>query len=223
MGRFKFSIRKGSFLRTLLGGFILFMGIMLGKIMIDGFSAKDAMWFVYGLFVLIPIIFGLYFTLTGLLGVINPGKSSYARNYPGLMQLAEEHFSNIVYKDKFITLSKQAISSNKHPRELRRLEDVYYLYVEATHVNVTSVDIPVLSDIIFDKVAFTKHLMIQTADGDIALNINGRKKDDVRALQETITIYCPQAKFMVGKYVHYKELNAKRKEWRKTHPKEKLF
>lgn len=118
----------------------------------------------------------LYF---GIKGLKHPEQTQVLKKNPDLLQQADELFSHVVYEDDFVILSDRIIANKKNITQMAFTDEVFLIYVFRQTTNL---------------ITTTKQLILQTARGQMEINIYGRKKETINQLAERIAQNCQYAR-----------------------------
>lgn len=176
---------------ALLAGFFIVMGLMISK------SDKDALpvLLLFGGVAVIPLIFGIIKIISPLALI---GK--YAR--ANLEKFAPDMDRKIVYEDKFIIVSEQAIAFPGKPHIIVGRNDVIAAWVYTSSYNL---------------IPTSKTLNLYTPEAvTVQINVYGRKKETIKDIFIKIAQYCPNCRMGYSlenqKFVSYSQ-----KQFRQDH------
>jgi hypothetical protein len=126
-------------------------------------------------------LIGVIVLLCNLKNLIAPQKSKYVKKNPKLLEMADEHFGNIKYKDKMVTISDNYFSCTKQPWLICGLGDVYQVYYKVTkYMAILTIE---------------KLLMFRCGPMDFRVNVWGTSQKKVDACTQNVALNCPNAKF----------------------------
>lgn len=153
-------------------GFLVFGGYALFNIMNGNYSSLTILCAVCSLICIVCIIMGIVV-------LIHPEKSFAIRSNPEIFDMAEEHFSNIRFKNNYITLSDRMISASDNPASVSYMNEVFWVYIERHKTNF---------------VTTSKNLVFETARGRYQINIMNVSDNDIEYnIIRYFTEHCPYA------------------------------
>lgn len=129
----------------------------------------------------------------------DPYTSDEIKDNPQLLDMADEHFANITYQDKYVTISNRMVSSTKDASQLAFLDEVYMIHISKSSMNF---------------VPTGKDLVLSHARGKIEISVYNARQSTIDELFERFHPICPNA---CAGYTqdNLKYLNHKRQQWSK--------
>ena len=131
------------------------------------------------IFVVIFGVLGLPLIFFGIRRIAAPNKSSVFSSRPDLLEMADEHFDNIRFNNKVVTISDTMVSLTDDPLSINYIDEVFLVYIEKTSINF---------------IPTGKNIIMETARGRFSKSITGKKTDADEAVEKLSQI-CPNAKF----------------------------
>lgn len=148
---------------------------------------------------------GLYLIINGIVILKDPYKDSIFRKNPDLLRMADELYSDIVYQDDFIILSKRLFSPANVPWFLSPLNEVYWFYIQRTFTN---------------GIPTNKELRFVTSTSHFGINISGKKSDDAEKSINILLQACPDLR-AGDSPENMAYADAMQREWKINHPDRK--
>ena len=177
--RLKGAIRRNAIKWFIIALLILLCGVALLIVGISASGDEDGV---------APLVMGGFFGLAGLIivlmnlkNMISPEKGKFAKRNPRIFEMADEHYADIKYQDKIVTISDKYISCTKQPWTLCKLEDVYQVYYKVTRYMII--------------ITLEKMLMFRCGPMDFGVNVLGKSQKKIDACISNVSRSCPNARF----------------------------
>ena len=147
-------------------------------------------------------VIGIVCIVIGIMGIISPEKSFAVRSNPEIFDMAEEHFSNIRFKNDYVVLSDRMISAASYPASVSYMDEVFWVYVEKQKTNLVTTG---------------KELIFDTARGIHRINIINIAMEDVENnIIRYFAEHCPNAAigYSADNMVYRDKMKA---QWKQSH------
>ncbi len=161
--------------KRVICGILLFL-LFAGAAALVGIGSEDI---AVVIFLGIVSFVGIGLIINGIMVLSNPTSGGPFKIYPNYLEMADEHFSQIMYEDKSIIISKNYISPKKNAMNITPLDEVFLIYIRKT----TTYGIQSGKDIIFE-----------CARGQFIVPIYGKKGIEVDQIFQNSGYACKNAR-----------------------------
>ncbi len=177
-----------------LVGFLGTGGFALYNFLNGNFSTLALLCAVISLIALVTAGIGIH-------DLIAPEKSFTIRSNPEIYDMSDEHFTNVIYNDEYLTVSEKMISASGKPDTVSYRNEVYLVYIDKDKLNFATVG---------------KALVFETARGSHRIDVISESDASVEEkIFSVFARYCPNAVFGYSREnMEYLEIS--RQAWRQA-------
>ncbi len=167
------SIRKGSIVLTVTGALVLIASVIMAILMFK----EGNVWMLFAVFALIG---GLMLGF-GIKNIVSPLSSVNKIQKDILLKYAPDMDRKIIYQDKYVTVSEQAIALTKKPAFIVAREDVIVAWTYTHSINFIPVE---------------KTINLYTPQvAELKINVYGLSKKKIGEIFNNIAPYLPNCRF----------------------------
>lgn len=170
-------VKKGSMGSMILGLILFTIPFMVVILMLAMGKAKGNV--VLIVILCLIAVGGAFMTVYFMKVMLNPMNSNFVKKHPEILDMADELFANIIYKDNALMFSSRIIGYAQDPRQLSYTDEVFLIYVYIHKTN---------------GVTDMKMLKVETARNTIQIPVMGQKDEFINSLIGQIVSQCRYAR-----------------------------
>lgn len=168
----------GAIALGLVGGYLFLPLTPEGKLLDTG-SQQDISVIILFVVSLLVILYGIIKIIRSASVMADPKRDKTVKNNPDVFSMADELYRGITYKDSQMTMSERVIANTGDLTEIAYTDEVFIAYVFTHRTN---------------GVPDRKYLWLETARGDIKLDVFKLKDEQINALMQKVLTSCKYAK-----------------------------
>ncbi len=167
------SVRKGGIVLTVVGGLFFIVCAVMAVLMLK----EGNIWMLFAVFAL---VFGIMLGF-GIRNTVSPMSAINKNQLAILLKYAPDMDRKIIYRDKYVTVSEQAIALTKKPVMLAAREDVIAAWTYTHSINFIPVE---------------KTINLYTPQTtELKINVYGLSKKKIGEIFNNIAPYLPNCRF----------------------------